>query len=186
MLRTRIRELRKARKLTLKDLAARVGTTPQTIQRLETANMTVSTDWLERLAAALQVAPLDLVEDESRQAVLVLGEAGCDGLVSPSGGQSFRFEPGVPDPVAVRLREDVGPYRSGSVLIASRLKDGDFVNALGRDCLAALESGLVLLCRVVTGRAGSVTLVPLRSGDEVRYDVGVTWLAPLVLEIRPL
>ncbi|MGE0612668.1 MAG: helix-turn-helix domain-containing protein, partial [Hyphomicrobiales bacterium] len=36
MLRTRIRELRKARRLTLKQLAARAGTTPQTIQRLET------------------------------------------------------------------------------------------------------------------------------------------------------
>ena len=38
---TRIRELRKRRGMTLQQVADIVRTTPQTVQRLETANMTV-------------------------------------------------------------------------------------------------------------------------------------------------
>lgn len=189
MLRTRIRELRKARQLTLKELAGKVGTTPQTIQRLETANMTVSTDWLERLALALGVAPLDLVEDESKQAVPLLGEMGSEGLPVATGGvrtESFRIEVGALDPVAVRLREDIGPYRAGSVLVADRLRGGDLANAHGRDCLVALESGLVLLRRIAAGRGSSVTLVPLGSGEDIRYDISVIWIARLAMEIRAL
>ena len=47
---TRIREFRKLRGMTLQYLAQKVGTTAQTIQRLETGNMTVSLDWLRRIA----------------------------------------------------------------------------------------------------------------------------------------
>ncbi|MEC9368557.1 MAG: helix-turn-helix transcriptional regulator, partial [Pseudomonadota bacterium] len=80
--------------MTLKNLAARVGTTAQTIQRLETANMTVSTDWLERLATALGVRPLDLVEDDSKQAIPLLGELDREGHLSvpPSVEGQFRFD----------------------------------------------------------------------------------------------
>jgi transcriptional regulator with XRE-family HTH domain len=58
---TRIRELRKARGFTLKELALAIGTTPQTVQRLETANMTVSTEWLEKIAKALVLEPYQLL-----------------------------------------------------------------------------------------------------------------------------
>jgi transcriptional regulator with XRE-family HTH domain len=51
----RARELRKASGLTLKDIALRMGTTPQTVQRLETGSMTISLDWLEAFAAALGI-----------------------------------------------------------------------------------------------------------------------------------
>ena len=51
----RIREIRKARGMTLADLAAacRPPTTAQTIGRLETGMRTLSTRWMERIAAAL-------------------------------------------------------------------------------------------------------------------------------------
>jgi transcriptional regulator with XRE-family HTH domain len=54
---TQIRAVRKARGFTLKDLANAIGTTPQTVQRLETANMTVSLEWLQRIADALGIQP---------------------------------------------------------------------------------------------------------------------------------
>ena len=59
---TRIREIRRRRGLTLQALAEKVGTTPQTIQRLETNNMTVSVDWLLRIADALNLSAADLLE----------------------------------------------------------------------------------------------------------------------------
>jgi transcriptional regulator with XRE-family HTH domain len=61
--RTRIRELRKISGLTLKELADSMGTTPQTVQRLETDSMTVSMEWIFRFAQALRVQPSELLSD---------------------------------------------------------------------------------------------------------------------------
>src|SRR5215213_2291825 len=61
---TRIREVRRARGLTLDDVARRCAppTTAQTIGRLETGTRTVSIGWLNRIADSLGVAANDLVE----------------------------------------------------------------------------------------------------------------------------
>lgn len=60
-MKTYIREFRKSRGMTLKQLADKINTTPQTVQRLETDNMTVSMAWLEKIAIALQVEPYKLL-----------------------------------------------------------------------------------------------------------------------------
>ena len=61
---TRIREVRRARGMTLDDVAQACSppTTPQTIGRLETGTRTVSIGWLNRIAEALGVEASDLVE----------------------------------------------------------------------------------------------------------------------------
>ncbi|OYW85458.1 MAG: transcriptional regulator, partial [Sphingobium sp. 32-64-5] len=58
---TRIREVRRAKGLTLDDVAKRCDppTTAQTIGRLETGTRTVSVNWLNRIAAALGVNAAD-------------------------------------------------------------------------------------------------------------------------------
>src|SRR4028118_1643438 len=60
---TRIREVRRAKTMTLQDVADRCQppTTPQTIGRLETGTRTVSVGWLNRIAKALGVEAPDLV-----------------------------------------------------------------------------------------------------------------------------
>ena len=60
---SRIRDVRRAKGLTLADVAERCKppTTAQTIGRLETGTRTVSVGWLNRIAAALQVDAADLV-----------------------------------------------------------------------------------------------------------------------------
>lgn len=50
-----IRAHRKRKGMTLKQLAEAIGTTPQTVQRVETENMTVSLVWLDKIAAALNI-----------------------------------------------------------------------------------------------------------------------------------
>ena len=81
---TRIRELRKARGLTLQQLAEIVGTTAQTIQRLETDNMSVSVDWLQRIAPALGVAPPILLDGHAMErSARFLGELDIDCIVRP-------------------------------------------------------------------------------------------------------
>ncbi len=59
--RTHIRDFRKARGLTLTQLAGLIGTTPQTVQRLEADTMTLSLDWLEKIARALGTQPASLL-----------------------------------------------------------------------------------------------------------------------------
>jgi len=63
---TRIRIIRKQQQMTLKQLADAVGTTPQTAQRLETGNMTVSMEWLEKIARALGVTTADLLVERQQ------------------------------------------------------------------------------------------------------------------------
>jgi len=60
-MKNRIRNYRQRRGMTLKELADTVATTPQSVSRLETGNMTLSTEWLERFAEALQVHPVELL-----------------------------------------------------------------------------------------------------------------------------
>lgn len=78
---TRIRELRKMRRMTLAELAQRIGTTPQTVQRLETANMTVSTDWLEKFADVFGVHPAELIKGPHANEIPLLGALGADGAI---------------------------------------------------------------------------------------------------------
>ena len=62
---TRIRDVRKAKGLTLEEVAARCDppTTAQTIGRLETGTRTVSVSWLNRIADALGVDAADSIGD---------------------------------------------------------------------------------------------------------------------------
>lgn len=66
-LKTSIREVRKARGFTLKDLAQALGTTPQSVQRMETGTMTVSVAWLAKFAKALDLEPYELLPHPETQ-----------------------------------------------------------------------------------------------------------------------
>jgi transcriptional regulator with XRE-family HTH domain len=62
----RIKEWRKARGLTLKQLADRVSTSNQQISHLEKGRRRLTLDWIERLAAALECHPSDLLGDAAQ------------------------------------------------------------------------------------------------------------------------
>ena len=80
---TRIRDVRKSRGLTLADVAAACvpPTTAQTIGRLETGMRTVSIDWLERIAAAMDVASSTLVTMPDRPELTAPPERIVDNLL---------------------------------------------------------------------------------------------------------
>src|SRR3546814_14116663 len=79
---TCIREVRKAKGLTLQDVAERFDppTTPQTVGRMETGTRTVSVAWLNRIAGALGVDPLQLVTHSDRQALPAVAFLGAPGV----------------------------------------------------------------------------------------------------------
>src|SRR3546814_13154966 len=82
---TRIREVRRAKKMTLQDVADRCDppTTPQTIGRLETGTRTVSVGWLNRIAGALGVEAGALVKLPDREDIPVAAVLALDGAHGP-------------------------------------------------------------------------------------------------------
>jgi DNA-binding XRE family transcriptional regulator len=57
----RIRPLRLARKLTLEQVAERIGTSVQQLSRLEKGERRLNEDWMRLIATALGVGPADLL-----------------------------------------------------------------------------------------------------------------------------
>src|SRR6476619_3190590 len=111
---TRIREVRRAKKLTLQQVAERCvpPTTPQTIGRLETGARTVSVHWLNRIADAMGVTAKDLVDSSEPRAVLVVAVLDHDGAHAPrhdAVAVGPRPEPGM---VAIKVASSLGDYRN--------------------------------------------------------------------------
>ncbi len=187
-MKNRIRHYRRQRQMTLKELAESIGTTPQTVSRLETEVMTLSTDWLERLGRALGVHVSELLDTPERPDIPMLGLLGPTGALARSAGGSDRliFDVRSERPVAVRLGHNYGIYRAGEVLVGTRLDGADIVKGLGRDCLCCLEDGRLMLRRLVQGEAGRHTLVPLGAEDDTRYNQNLLWAARLVLRLEYL
>jgi transcriptional regulator with XRE-family HTH domain len=184
---TRIREFRKLRGMTLKELADKISTTPQTVQRLETANMTVSTDWLEKIARALLVEPADLLGTRSSREIQLLGRIGDQGRVNrvqQEQNSIIHLDVPADNPVAARLDTSVGYFEAGTVLIANRFRSEDLDNAHGVDCLVAVADGPILLRRMIRGRDHGWTLVPHDNGSEVQYDQTVEWAARIIMSIK--
>ena len=64
-LNTRIKELREARKWSLAELADRIGdgTTASAVHKLETGATKLTTEWMERIGAALAIDPIEIIDD---------------------------------------------------------------------------------------------------------------------------
>ncbi|HET8727603.1 MAG TPA: helix-turn-helix transcriptional regulator [Alphaproteobacteria bacterium] len=63
----KFRAIRKAQDKRLSDIALKLGTSAQTVQRLETAAMTMSLEWLEKYCAALGLTPADLFAPDAER-----------------------------------------------------------------------------------------------------------------------
>lgn len=185
---TAIRELRRARGLTLADVAARCTppTTAQTIGRLETGTRTVSVGWLNRIAAALGVTAADLVRLPDRVdvpfAARIDGE-GAHALALPAVAAPPRPAPGM---VAVGVSGSVGDYRAGDVLWCETLAPDAFGRALNRDILVPRAAGRFAFGRMI-GRDGTrLQLLPPGAGSRQLVVPDVPWVAVAITLIRTL
>src|SRR5438270_7355761 len=111
---TRIREVRRARGLTLDDVARRCdpSTTAQTIGRLETGTRTVSVGWLNRIAAALGVEASDLVENSDKAELQVVAVLGAGGANAPRRNAIIVAPKVLPGLVAMTVSASTGDYRA--------------------------------------------------------------------------
>ncbi len=184
---TRIRHYRKLRGLTLQQLADKVETTPQTISRLETGNMTVSIDWLERFAGVFDVQVRDLISGTQGREIDLMGTLAGDGAAltaTEADLPGFAVDIPADRPVAVWLSGRVGPYEAGDLLIGNRLERADLAAAHAQDCLVPGENNTLYLRRVAREDSGLFTLMPLDAGGDVRFGAELNWAARIVMRIQ--
>ena len=185
---TRLREVRRARGMTLQDVADRCAppTTPQTIGRLETGTRTVSVGWLNRIARALDVDAADLVTLPEREDIELAATLDHDGARAPRrDGVAVppRAGPGL---VAMNVHASIGDYRSGDEIWLSRLAPEDFAGALNRDLLVPRPGGRFLFGRLIGREDGKLHLLPLGAGQRQTVVTDPAWAAVAVRLIRAL
>jgi transcriptional regulator with XRE-family HTH domain len=185
---TRIREVRRARKLTLQEVADRCDppTTPQTIGRLETGTRTVSVGWLNRIAKALGVEAGDLVRLPDREDVPVAALLEHDGAHAPR--REAVVAPPRPEPgaVAIGVAASLGDYRAGDEIWCLRLAPEAFGQAMNRDVLVPRPAGRFLFGRLIGREEGKLHILPLGGGHRQLVLADPPWLAMANRLIRPL
>jgi transcriptional regulator with XRE-family HTH domain len=184
---TRIREARKAKGLTLHDVAMRCKppTTAQTIGRLETGTRTVSVGWLNRIAAALDVDAADLVTLPDRTDLAVAAVVAADGVNAPR--KPMTLLPPAPSggQVGILVEVATGDYRSGDALWAEKLGPEDFARAINCDVLAPRPVGRFAFGRLIATEAGRVQILPASPGAR-QIIVDAPWIAVVRTLVRTL
>jgi transcriptional regulator with XRE-family HTH domain len=186
---TRIREVRRARGMTLDDVARRCvpSTTAQTIGRLETGTRTVSVGWLNRIAAALGVDAQDLVEGSGDKAELnVAAILGPGGAMAPR-KSAIVLAPRVQDgQIAILVAGSLGDYRCGDELWCETLTPEHFGRALNRDVLVPRPAGRFLFGRLINRDDEKLQVLPLESGGRQQVVANPPWLGVAVRLVRSL
>lgn len=185
---TRIREVRRARGLTLDDVAKRCEppTTAQTIGRLETGTRTVSIGWLNRIARALGVEAQDLVDGSEASDLRVVAVLGSTGATAPR--KEGIVVPPRPDQaqMAIVVGASVGDYRAGDEIWCDRLDPTESARALNRDVLVPRPAGRFLFGRLINRDDEKLQILPLEAGGRQQVVANPAWLAVASRLIRKL
>ncbi len=185
---TRIREVRRARGMTLDDVARACtpATTPQTIGRLETGTRTVSVGWLNRIAAALGVEAQDLVEGGEASELKVVAILGPGGAAAPRRA-AIVVPPRAGDgQVAISVAASIGEYRAGDEIWCAMLGPEDYAQALNRDVLIPRPAGRFLFGRMINRDADKLQLIPLEPGGRQQVVANPPWIALATRLVRSL
>ncbi|RYY27368.1 MAG: XRE family transcriptional regulator [Sphingomonadales bacterium] len=185
---TAIREVRRAKGLTLDDVAQRCvpPTTAQTIGRLETGTRTVSVGWLNRIAAALEVDAADLVRLPDRPEIAVAAILDGTGAQAPRREATVVPPRGEPGLIAVTVSGGIGDYRAGDEIWCATLAPEDFSRALNRDVLVPRPAGRFVFGRLIGRDAGKLHLLPLGAGARQQVIADPAWIARAVRLVRAL
>jgi transcriptional regulator with XRE-family HTH domain len=185
---TRIREVRRARGMTLDDVAKKCEppTTAQTIGRLETGTRTVSVGWLNRIAKALGVDAQDLVEADAAAELKVAAILGPGGAIAPKRA-AIVVPPRVDDgQIAVLVAASIGDYRSGDEIWCETLGPDDYARALNRDILVPRPAGRFLFGRLINRDQEKLQILPLETGGRQQVVTNPPWLGVALKLVRSL
>jgi transcriptional regulator with XRE-family HTH domain len=189
----RIRDIRKAKGLTLADLAAACDppTTAQTIGRLETGMRSLSLTWMNRIAPALGVDPASLMRADTTAPAQIIAELGAHGpeaLTAPREAllPSELAGEDAPAPLVLAIRDSVGEYRPGDLLWLRQLDQNDISGAINRDCLVPRPGGRFAFGRLIDRRGTLIGLLPPGAGQKQVVVDNPAWIAVAMMLVRPL
>jgi transcriptional regulator with XRE-family HTH domain len=185
---TRLREVRRARRMTLQDVARRCEppTTAQTIGRLETGMRTVSVGWLNRIARALDVDAAELVALPAREGIPLAATLDHDGAHAPRRAGVAVPPSAAPGLVAMVVHAGIGDYRSGDEIWLARLAADEYAGALNRDVLLPRPAGRFLFGRLIGREGDRLHILPLGAGQRQTVVTDPPWAAVAVRLIRSL
>ena len=185
---TRIREVRRARGMTLDDVAraCEPPTTPQTIGRLETGTRTVSVGWLNRIAKALGVEAQDLVEGGESAELKVAAVLGAGGAVAPKRTAIVVPPRAGPGQVGILVSTGVGDYRAGDEIWCDTLAPEEYARALNRDILVPRPAGRFIFGRLIDRDEERLQLLPPGAGGRQQIVANPPWIAVATKLVRSL
>jgi transcriptional regulator with XRE-family HTH domain len=185
---TRIREVRRAKGMTLFDVAMACSppTTAQTIGRLETGTRTVSVGWLNRIAAALGVSGGDLVRLDERADLPIVAILGSDGASAPRHEAVIAAPAPQDGAVAILVEAGIGDYRAGDEIWCDRIEPDAFASALNRDVLLPRPAGRFIFGRLIGRDTGQLHILPLGAGARQQVIADPAWAAIAVRLVRAL
>jgi|TARA_R100000501_G_scaffold14680_2_gene26623 transcriptional regulator with XRE-family HTH domain len=174
--------------MTLADVAAacQPPTTPQTIGRLETGARTVSVDWLNRIAAALDTLPGDLVKLQDRPDIPIAARLTAEGAQPLAARRNFAPPQLSGDLVGLEIEFPFGDYRPRDQIWLERLPPERFREATNRDILAPRPAGRFAFGRLVDMFGARLSLLPPQHGARQMVLVDVPWIAVARTLIRVL
>lgn len=185
---SRVREVRKAKRLTLHDVAERCKppTTAQTIGRLETGTRTLSLGWLDRIAGALGVDASELVQLPDQQELPVAALLGADGAQAPTREETLIAPRLLGEMVGLRVTDSIGDYRRGDEIWLEQLTPEHFADALNCDVLVPRPAGRFLFGRLLGREDGKLHLLPLAAGARQQVVADPVWIGRVAKLVRTL
>ncbi len=185
---SRIRDVRRAKGLTLADVAARCSppTTAQTVGRLETGTRTLSLDWLNRIARALDVDSSELVILPDQAALPVTALLSPDGAQAPTQEEQILVPSIGGDMIGLRVTSSIGEYRRGDEIWLEKLVPEQFGEALNLDILVPRPAGRFLFARLLGREDGKLHLLPLEAGARQQVVSDPVWIGKAVRLMRRL
>lgn len=185
---TAIREVRRAKGMTLDDVARACvpPTTAQTIGRLETGTRTVSVGWLNRIADALGVRAADLVTLPDRADIAVAAVLDPSGTHAPKRTATIIPPTATPEHLAITVQAGVGEYRAGDEIWCTRIPPDRFVSALNRDVLVPRPAGRFVFGRLIGREDRKLHVLPLGPGARQQIVGDPAWIGVASTLVRSL
>lgn len=161
-----IRAIRKQRGLTLSELAALCvpKTTAQTIGRLETGTRTLSLNWLERIANALNVDSDKLLARSDEAPPILTAVISNDGANAPKGSVHLPVFKPQAEQLTVQFDISIGDYRADDVVYLQKLDRVSSAQALNCDILLPRPDGRYIFGRMLAIDADKIQILPLKAG----------------------
>lgn len=177
-----IRRIRKELGLSAKEFAARIGTSPPQVTRLEKGQRGLTELWLKRIAKGLDVAVNDLLGEPALNLILVTYVAGRDqgDEVSKADRRSLRlpeddrFFKAHRYGVLIGENHAGGRFAQGSIVICAALQDINEAMALGTHYHVRREGKdgcLSMICKLDQDPSGKLCLAPATDSPSLKTSI---------------